>query len=281
MPGHFSSKVLSGSPQKNVGWEEGHRPVRNKAELEKQIDSIRGGAERLLAALEMVKRHPAHRDWPYPEGVREAMVALREVLNEPEDVPSHLRGFGAYKISCRPCVRRSWYVPGVLNEFGPGGEHPPTCEKCGIAFTLGWPAEDQRVQVAAVLVINQLGELLLAERVGRAEFKGLYDTPGGKARYGESLFAAAQRELRDETQLWLPVERFEYWGRAEYRSETAVPLDVHYLVVRATAEGFAQAEPHKHGPWEWKTRAWVNENAERMMPSLRPPGVITRWLAGA
>lgn len=135
------------------------------------------------------------------------------------------------------------------------------------------------IQVVAVLVVNKAGELLLAERLGQT-FSGLYDTPGGKANEGEDVLEAAIRELNEEAKVLLPRGRFESWGRAQHRAEDGTPFVVHYWSVKLGDEAVHNTEPHKHGPWEWKTKQWIKENQSRVMPSLRSPGAIDRFLIG-
>lgn len=135
------------------------------------------------------------------------------------------------------------------------------------------------IQVVAVLVINQFGELLLAERLVKT-FKGLYDTPGGKANVGENLLVAAQRELKEEALMVVPPERFEYWGKGRYHSEQGDPFDVNYWVVYMRDDIVGHGEPHKHGPWEWWARQRVERNPLLLMPSLRPPGHIEKYIKG-
>ena len=54
------------------------------------------------------------------------------------------------------------------------------------------------IHVAAGILRNDAGEVLLAERMGDGPFRGLWEFPGGKINDGESPQAALQRELREE-----------------------------------------------------------------------------------
>lgn len=140
------------------------------------------------------------------------------------------------------------------------------------------------ITVVAILVINPAGDLLLAERVGSGvtEFAGLWDTPGGKLHDGEDIWDAAQREMQEETGLSLHKSLFEYRGRSDLWNEAGAILDLHYWLVQLQdcEEGLPfQREPDKHGPWTWKTRAWMKENPRLVMPSLRSPDILDRCMA--
>lgn len=67
-----------------------------------------------------------------------------------------------------------------------------------------------------VAVIHE-GNLLLVKR-GRDPGKGLWAVPGGKVRRGESLVAAAAREVKEETGLNVSIGEVVWVG--EHISET-------------------------------------------------------------
>lgn len=54
------------------------------------------------------------------------------------------------------------------------------------------------IHVAVGIVINQQGEILIAERPAHKSYPGLWEFPGGKIEPKESVFAALQREFQEE-----------------------------------------------------------------------------------
>ena len=83
-----------------------------------------------------------------------------------------------------------------------------------------------RVAVAAV-IFDDDGRVLLIER-GRPPGQGLWTVPGGKLELGESLAAAVQREVREET--GLEVEVGELVAVVE-RSSLQEPGAYHYVIL--------------------------------------------------
>ncbi len=55
-----------------------------------------------------------------------------------------------------------------------------------------------QIHVAAGVLRNAVGEVLITERVCDGPFNGLWEFPGGKIDHGELPAAALRRELREE-----------------------------------------------------------------------------------
>ncbi|MGI9271715.1 MAG: 8-oxo-dGTP diphosphatase MutT [Woeseiaceae bacterium] len=55
-----------------------------------------------------------------------------------------------------------------------------------------------QIHVAAGILQNTTGEVLIAERLCDGPYNGLWEFPGGKIDAGESARAALRRELREE-----------------------------------------------------------------------------------
>lgn len=63
----------------------------------------------------------------------------------------------------------------------------------------------ERIAVAAGILVDERGKVLLTERIGDSPFAGLWEFPGGKIAAGESAVAAMCRELAEE--LGIRVQR--------------------------------------------------------------------------
>lgn len=67
-----------------------------------------------------------------------------------------------------------------------------------VTASLSSKPEMIRLHVAAGILRNAAGEVLIAERLCDGPFNGLWEFPGGKIAAGESSRAALQRELQEE-----------------------------------------------------------------------------------
>jgi ADP-ribose pyrophosphatase YjhB (NUDIX family) len=67
-----------------------------------------------------------------------------------------------------------------------------------------------RPQLAVSAAIFRDGKVLLVRRA-RSPGKGFYSFPGGRVEFGESLHAALQREIREETGLGIEIVGLAGW----------------------------------------------------------------------
>ena len=102
------------------------------------------------------------------------------------------------------------------------------------------------IDVAAGLVRDARGRLLLCRRTGRLE--GLWEFPGGKREPGESFEACLYRELMEE--LNLPVIPVGVAAEMDYRDGET---ELHFAFVEATADAEAPLTLHVHGAAAWVT----------------------------
>ncbi len=58
--------------------------------------------------------------------------------------------------------------------------------------------KSQKLHVAVGVVINEIGEVLISKRHRRTHQGGLWEFPGGKVEFGESVYDALVRELKEE-----------------------------------------------------------------------------------
>lgn len=105
----------------------------------------------------------------------------------------------------------------------------------------------------AVLVIR-LDCVAVNQRIGTSKHRGQWQFPGGTVNtaVAESSAQAAQRELGEETGLWLPLERFHYLG-SDQRTEPYAYLGHAFSVRLHGCEELRNCEPEKHSDWVWMT----------------------------
>ncbi len=70
------------------------------------------------------------------------------------------------------------------------------------------------VQVAAGILQDASGRVLITERLGDSQFVGMWEFPGGKISPGESATSALARELSEE--LGIEVEACEHFMSVEH-----------------------------------------------------------------
>ena len=100
------------------------------------------------------------------------------------------------------------------------------------------------VEVAAGLVRDGRGRLLIARRTGR--FEGLWEFPGGKREAGESFEACLARELREELDLAVTPLGVAY--EMTFRDAEA---ELHFAFVSAAADADAPLSLRVHGEALW------------------------------
>lgn len=120
----------------------------------------------------------------------------------------------------------------------------------------------QDILVAAAVLENTAGEVLLARRPDHVHQGGLWEFPGGKVEPGESLHAALERELAEELGVGLLTHRPLIRVRHCY-GDRCVVLDVH----RVTA---FHGEPRG---LEGQPLAWVEKHrlGDYPMPAADRP----------
>ena len=102
-----------------------------------------------------------------------------------------------------------------------------------------------RIEVAAGVVRNQQGHVLICRRKG--ELDGLWEFPGGKREKGETFQQCLERELMEE--LDLRVEAGETLGSIHRREgERTIWL---VFVAAKTAHPDAALALHVHGKAQW------------------------------
>jgi len=128
-----------------------------------------------------------------------------------------------------------------------------------------------RVGVGAVVFRD--GEVLLVRR-GHPPRAGQWAIPGGKIRPGETLQAAAEREIREETGIRIragePVHAFDLIER-----EADGTLRWHYVIVDLMGE-YLEGEPHAAD--DASAAGWFGAEALQSL-ALNPDSreLLTTW----
>jgi 8-oxo-dGTP diphosphatase len=98
-------------------------------------------------------------------------------------------------------------------------------------------APPTRPQLAVSAAIFRDGKILLVRRA-RSPAKGFYSLPGGRVEFGESLHAALQREVDEETGL-----KIEIMGLAGWREVLPGPTGGGHYLIMSFAARWAANEP--------------------------------------
>jgi len=75
------------------------------------------------------------------------------------------------------------------------------------------------IDVAAAIIEDDAGFILIARRKAGKSQAGLWEFPGGKIEPGESIESCIRRELMEELQIEVAIE--SYFGTHEHHYETA------------------------------------------------------------
>lgn len=93
--------------------------------------------------------------------------------------------------------------------------------------------------VACAIIENGKGEVLLAQRPPGKYLAGMWEFPGGKMEAGETGEQAIARELQEELELDVRIEKFLGTFPHNYPDHS---IDLHTFVVRALNEPQSTAE---------------------------------------
>jgi 8-oxo-dGTP diphosphatase len=125
----------------------------------------------------------------------------------------------------------------------------------------------RRIEVAAAVIYDQAGRILLAQRPRGKAFEGYWEFPGGKVEAGESAAAAICRELHEE--LGIEVREACPWLTREF--------DYSHALVRLRFFRIYDWRGVPHGR-EGQQFAWQDAAAPEVMPILPANGPILRAL---
>lgn len=124
------------------------------------------------------------------------------------------------------------------------------------------------IPVGVHVIVERDGCVLLLRRAGTGFFDGLYSLPGGHVEAGESLRAAAVREMAEETGLRLAPDALEQIGVIHRRSDTN-RIDFFFRIPFAAAGGDGEPsirEPDKCDRLDWFPAAGL---PDELVPYVR------------
>jgi mutator protein MutT len=105
------------------------------------------------------------------------------------------------------------------------------------------PASKPRIEVAAAIIFHN-GQVLISQRDEKSHLSGFWEFPGGKREKDESFEDCVLREIREELNVDIEVERFFETVQYEY-SEKIVQLNFYvcrYIGGQAEALGSRQCK---------------------------------------
>lgn len=122
--------------------------------------------------------------------------------------------------------------------------------------------------VAAFLVCNH-STFVSRRNTDASAYGGLLQNPGGKVEPGETPLAAVVREVREETGLDLPPERFRFLGNSrEQTGEIGRYIVSAFSVDLKPDETPRHMEPTKHGPWMLASFDSLYRSPQDLLPAL-------------
>ena len=112
-----------------------------------------------------------------------------------------------------------------------------------------------------IVVLNPSSHVLAGQRANSL----LWGLPGGRLEYGETILACAQRELREETGLDLPISTFKIYQVVNCRRPGHHSVDFTVVTVLGDGQVPVNREPEKCLGWTWKSWAEL-----RSLPTYWP-----------
>ena len=116
-------------------------------------------------------------------------------------------------------------------------------------------------------ILFHKGKVLLSRRLKKGFHQGFWGDPGGKMEIDERPVHAIQRELLEETDLYLPVSSFSFQDCYIYPRRKVKCFVFVSILTRTQARKIKNTEPDKHSDWQWFS---IKEAlALNLLPSVR------------
>ncbi len=109
------------------------------------------------------------------------------------------------------------------------------------------------LEVAAAIIENEQGQLLIARRKQGKSQGGLWEFPGGKIEQGESVEACLQRELQEEMNI--SIDPYEPFGVNDHAYGT---MQIRLFAHRARFVG-GEISLVDHDEYRWASREELRE----------------------
>lgn len=113
--------------------------------------------------------------------------------------------------------------------------------------------EADRIEVAAGIVVDGAGRVLIAQRCNTAYYQGWWEFPGGKIRNGESRQEALRRELQEEVGISVVDARHFQSFPYDYPERRVM---LHFFIV---SKYDGTARPCEDQPLDWAFPSELND----------------------
>lgn len=118
---------------------------------------------------------------------------------------------------------------------------------------------DKRAPIGVGIVVRRGHYVLMGKRKG-AHAPGTWSLPGGKPDAGERPWAAAARELREETSIHVPassLRQLPMWTYDRFEEDQLHYVTLYFDVEAPPAAHAVLTEPEKCEGWVWVTANYL------------------------
>ncbi|MYL72363.1 NUDIX domain-containing protein [Halobacillus litoralis] len=113
------------------------------------------------------------------------------------------------------------------------------------------------MEIGYTICFIQRGEELLLLNRNAPPVQGLWNGVGGKIEEGETTLSSVQREVAEETELFLEAHLFEYKGTISWAIDGGRTGGMKAFVVRIDDDVYSKPVEMDEGILAWKDISWV------------------------